>query len=80
MAELRSLIRQYDELLNANKDLATEEQKLRIQKLKVDIEKSQKGDGNDNDRGGINDFIKATTMSEEEIKELFKDDVDEQEE
>lgn len=39
MAELRSLIKQYDELLNANRDMATEEQKLRIQKLKVDIEK-----------------------------------------
>lgn len=47
MLELRSLIKQYDELLNANRDLATEEQKLRIQKLKVDIEKVQKGEGDD---------------------------------
>lgn len=39
MAELRSLIKQYDETLHANWELATEEQKLRIQKLKVDIEK-----------------------------------------
>jgi len=39
MSELRSLIKQYDEMLNANWDMATEEQKLRIQKLKVDIEK-----------------------------------------
>ncbi|WML33196.1 phage terminase small subunit [Clostridium sp. OS1-26] len=42
MAELRGLIRQYDELLNANRELATEEQKLRIEKLKVDIAASNK--------------------------------------
>lgn len=47
MSELRSLIKQYDEMLNNNWDMATEEQKLRIQKLKVDIEKVQKGDGDD---------------------------------
>lgn len=40
MAELRSQIRQYDEMLNKNWDLATEEQKLRINKLKADIENS----------------------------------------
>lgn len=39
MGELRSLIKQYDEMLNTNWDLATEEQKLRIQKLKADISK-----------------------------------------
>lgn len=38
MGELRSLIKQYDEMLNKNWDLATEEQKTRIEKLKVDIE------------------------------------------
>ncbi|MBU3195660.1 helix-turn-helix domain-containing protein [Clostridium algidicarnis] len=44
MGELRSLIKQYDEMLNTNWDLATEEQKLRIQKLKADISKD---DGKD---------------------------------
>lgn len=39
MAELRNMIKQYEELLNANRDIATEEQKLRIEKLKVEIEK-----------------------------------------
>lgn len=39
MAELRNMIRQYDELLHANRDLATEEQKMRIKKLKVEIER-----------------------------------------
>lgn len=42
MGELRSLIKQYDEMINSG--LGTEEQKLRIQKLKVDIENA-KGDG-----------------------------------
>lgn len=37
MAELRNMISKYDELLRSN--LATEEQTLRIEKLKVDIDK-----------------------------------------
>lgn len=37
MGELRSLIKQYDNMINNNFDLATEEQKLRIDKLKIEI-------------------------------------------
>jgi uncharacterized protein YjcR len=44
MSELRSMIKQYDEMLKSG--LATEEQKLRIEKLKVDIEKVKDGDDN----------------------------------
>ncbi|WKV08186.1 phage terminase small subunit [Thermoanaerobacterium sp. CMT5567-10] len=44
MAELRNLISKYSELLNT--DLATEEQKLRIQKIKVDIERLKEDDPN----------------------------------
>jgi len=46
MAELRNMIKQYDELLNANKELATEEQKMRIEKLKAEVDriKEDKGD------------------------------------
>ncbi|MDS1004945.1 phage terminase small subunit [Clostridium sporogenes] len=44
MGELRSLIKQYDEMLNTNWDMATEEQKLRIQKLKADINKDDNKD------------------------------------
>lgn len=40
MSELRSLIRQYNEMLHKNWELATEEQRLRITKLKADIENS----------------------------------------
>ena len=39
-SELRSLIKQYDEMLHNNWDLATEEQKARIAKLKADVEKN----------------------------------------
>lgn len=42
MATLQSMIRQYDELLKTG--LATEEQKLRIEKLKVDINKVKNPD------------------------------------
>lgn len=42
MSELRSLIKQYDEMLNNNWDMATEEQRLRIEKLKTDIATSNK--------------------------------------
>ncbi|WP_270303769.1 phage terminase small subunit [Terrisporobacter petrolearius] len=38
MGELRSLIKQYDNMINSNLELASEEQKLRIQKLKAEIE------------------------------------------
>ncbi|MGG7163782.1 phage terminase small subunit [Clostridium ihumii] len=35
---LAKLIKQYDEMLNANWDIATEEQKLRVERLKVQID------------------------------------------
>lgn len=44
MGELRSMIKQYDELVNSG--LANEEQKLRIEKLKVDIAKVKDTDNN----------------------------------
>lgn len=43
MAELRSHIKQYEELLHKNWDLATEEQKLRVEKLRVEIANVDKG-------------------------------------
>lgn len=46
MGELRSLIKQYDVMINNNWDLATEEQKLRIDKLKGEVKKLS-GDGED---------------------------------
>lgn len=53
--ELRSLIKQYDEMLHKNWELATEEQKARIAKLKVDVEK-----GGDKDKPIKIQFVKAS--------------------
>lgn len=77
MKTLESMIKQYDELLKSN--LATEEQKLRIEKLKVDIN-NVNGGNNESNKEGIKEFVKATTMNEDEVKELFKDDEDEKQE
>lgn len=46
MAELRNLIKQYDEMLHNNWDTASEEQKLRVEKLRVQVENEKKGIGN----------------------------------
>ncbi|MCM0648648.1 terminase small subunit [Clostridium swellfunianum] len=51
-------------------DTATKE-KLKLEKLKIS------GGNGESDKSGVEEFIKATTMSEEDIKELFKDDIDE---
>ena len=40
-AELRSMIKQYDELLHKNWDLATDEQRARIAVLKSQVEKDE---------------------------------------
>ncbi|EDK32542.1 Conserved hypothetical protein [Clostridium kluyveri DSM 555] len=39
MGELCNLIKQYDEMVHKNPDMATEEQRLRIEKFRVEIEK-----------------------------------------
>ena len=41
MKTLEGMIKQYDEMLNKNWELVTEEQKARIDKIRVDIAKSQ---------------------------------------
>lgn len=43
-SELRSMIKQYNELINEHPELATEEQKNRIEKLKVEIDNAKKQD------------------------------------
>lgn len=44
MGELRSLIKQYDNMINSSLELVSEEQKLRIQKLKAEIGKLNSDD------------------------------------
>ncbi|APM41382.1 phage terminase small subunit [Clostridium kluyveri] len=46
MSELRSLIKQHDEMVHNNPDMATEEQRLRVEKLRVEIEKVKNPDDN----------------------------------
>lgn len=57
MSELRSLIKQYDELLHNNWELATEEQKARIEKLKVDIAKT--GENNNTNDGVLKEMLEG---------------------
>ncbi|WP_425447753.1 phage terminase small subunit [Dethiothermospora halolimnae] len=57
MSELRSMIKRYDEMLQS--DLATEEQKLRIEKLKADIEKVRQDKGDKNIKVTIVDDIEG---------------------
>lgn len=54
MTTLNGMIKQYEEMLNS--DLATEEQKARIDKLKVEISKAKDGDQEEYDDDG---FIEA---------------------
>ena len=57
MGELRSLIKQYDIMLNSSLDLATEEQKLRIEKLKGEVKKIS---GNDKDKNVTVKVVRAS--------------------
>lgn len=59
MSELRSLIKQYDAMVNVNLDLVTEEQRLRIDKLRTEVKKLS-GDNKDN-----NITIKVVRASEQ---------------
>ncbi|HBF9478764.1 TPA: hypothetical protein KO344_003190, partial [Clostridioides difficile] len=44
MSELRSLIKQYDEMIHKDWNLATEEQKNRVEKLKCEVDNLNKDD------------------------------------
>ncbi|MCW0824279.1 phage terminase small subunit [Clostridioides difficile] len=44
MSELRSLIKQYDEMIHKDWNLATEEQKTRVEKLKCEVDNLNKDD------------------------------------
>lgn len=56
-AELRSLIKQYDEMLHKNWDMATEEQRNRIELLKVQTEKMQGNTGSEKEV--VDDWVAA---------------------
>ncbi|HGH4592380.1 TPA: phage terminase small subunit [Clostridioides difficile] len=49
MSELRSLIKQYDEMIHKDWNLATEEQKTRVEKLKYEVDNLSKDDIGDDE-------------------------------
>lgn len=62
-SELRSMIKQYDELLHKNWDMASEEQKSRIEQMKANVERLRRDAGEDDEGEGveiINDAPKET--------------------
>ena len=52
-SELRSMIKQYDELLHKNWGQASEEQKARIEQMKANAERLRKGNGSEDDGEGV---------------------------
>lgn len=72
MKTLESMISKYDELLHQNWEKSSEEQKLRISKLRYEV--SQLSGGNEGDTG-IKDFLKAVKPSEDDMKAMFADEV-----
>ncbi|HBH2930226.1 TPA: helix-turn-helix domain-containing protein [Clostridioides difficile] len=50
MSELRSLIKQYDEMIHKDWNLATEEQKNRVEKLKCEVDNLKKSDTGDDSK------------------------------
>jgi phage terminase small subunit len=63
MSTLQSLIKQYEEM--CMKGLATEEQRLRIEKLKLEIDKIKAGEG-DSDEDLIEDWVNAVVGDADE--------------
>jgi uncharacterized protein YjcR len=57
MKTLESMIKQYDELLKSN--LATEEQKLRIEKLKVEVDKVKNHDEDKSNDGVLKEMLEG---------------------
>lgn len=56
MSELRSLIKQYDEMIHKDWNLATEEQKNRVEKLKCEVDNLSKDDDEDDELKIVVDY------------------------
>lgn len=79
--ELRSLIKQYDEMLHKNWDMATEEQRIRIRRAEAAM--NQELGNHDEDNENIISFLKAMSPAQEDIDNLFpkeEEDAEEKEE
>ena len=69
-SELRSLIKQYDEMLHKNWELASEEQKVRIEAMRAN-------NGTQQDEENIKSFLQAINPSQEELDQLFAEEKEE---
>ncbi|MBH7708019.1 hypothetical protein F1383_19525, partial [Clostridioides difficile] len=56
MSELRSLIKQYDEMIHKDWNLATEEQKNRVEKLKCEVRELNRTDDEDDELKIVIDY------------------------
>ena len=63
--ELRGLIRQYNELLHENWDLATAEQRARVKKLEAETERIKNSSGTESEDDGV-EIINDCPVSKEE--------------
>lgn len=81
MDKMRALekLEQYLDVIPDEWKRKIDEEKLAIDKAKLDLERLKiTGDGAGSDREAINDFIKATTVPVDEVRDLFGDDEDEE--
>lgn len=79
--ELRSLIKQYDEMLHKNWDMATEEQRIRVRRAEAAM--NQELGNHDEENENITSFLKAIKPSDSEAAVLFEEgegDAEEKEE
>jgi uncharacterized protein YjcR len=71
MKTLEGMLVRYDDLLHRNWDKASEEQKLRIAKLRYEVSQLSGGESSET---GIKDFLKAVKPTKEEIEALYADE------
>ena len=67
-SELRSMIKQYNELLHDNWELATEEQKARVKKLEAETERIRNGGKEGNEDDGV-EIINDVQQTGENIRD-----------
>jgi uncharacterized protein YjcR len=75
MSELRSLIRQFEEMAHID-----DERRLKLEQMRLGIEKTKaevaliSGGEDENNSEVIQDFIKATSPNKQQLEELFGDE------
>ena len=66
---MNSAIKQYDEMLHKNWDMATEEQRIRVRRAEFAM--NQELGNHDEDNENITSFLKAMNPTQEDIDNLF---------